>query len=112
MAEDRETDLLRRSVRAHLLGLIAAAVLPVWLFAAYLFVAYALHEQSRIEQEALWIARQVSLVVDGELVNLKTLLEGLSKSPALADDDLQAFSNEASRLVHGTDQVITLRDLG
>ncbi|RWH28471.1 MAG: PAS domain S-box protein [Mesorhizobium sp.] len=112
MGEDRETDLPRRSVRAHLLGLIAAAVLPVWLFAAYLFVAYALHEQSRIEQEALWIARQVSLVVDGELVNLKTLLEGLSKSPALANDDLQAFSNEASRLVQGTDQVITLRDLG
>ncbi|WP_245499233.1 HWE histidine kinase domain-containing protein [Mesorhizobium sp. M1A.F.Ca.ET.072.01.1.1] len=87
-------------------------MLPVWLFAAYLFVAYALHEQSRIEQEALWIARQVSLVVDGEIVNLKTLLEGLSKAPALADDDLQAFGTEASRLVQGTDQVITLRDLG
>ncbi|WP_245425863.1 HWE histidine kinase domain-containing protein [Mesorhizobium sp. WSM3862] len=87
-------------------------MLPVWLFAAYLFVAYALHERHRIEQEALWTARQISLVVDGELANIKTLLEGLSKSPALADGDLQAFGTEASRLVQGTDQVITLRDLG
>ncbi|WP_245456898.1 PAS domain-containing protein [Mesorhizobium sp. M1A.F.Ca.IN.022.04.1.1] len=53
----------------------------------------------------------MSLVVDGELANIKTLLEGLSKSPALANDDLQAFGTEASRLVHGTDQVVTLRDL-
>ncbi|WP_245429285.1 HWE histidine kinase domain-containing protein [Mesorhizobium sp. WSM3860] len=86
-------------------------MLPVWLFAAYLFVTYAVHERSRIEQEALWTARQVSLVVDGELANLKTLLDGLARSPALANGDLQAFGIEANRLVEGTDQVITLRAL-
>lgn len=101
----------RRSARAHLLGLIAAAVLPVWLFAAYLLVTYALHERSRIGQEALWTARQVSLVVEGELSNLKTVLDGLSRSPALANGDLLAFGAEARRLVQGTDEVITLRNL-
>jgi hypothetical protein len=86
-------------------------VLPVWLFAAYLLVTYALHERSRIEQEALWTARQVSLVVEGELSNLKTVLDGLSRSPALANGDLLAFGAEARRLVQATDEVITLRNL-
>ncbi|BCM20946.1 sensor histidine kinase [Mesorhizobium sp. J8] len=86
-------------------------MLPVWLFAAYLLVTYALHESSRIEQEALRIARQVSLVVDGELSNLKTVLDGLSRSPALASGDLLAFARDARRIVQATDEVITLRNL-
>jgi hypothetical protein len=48
-----------RSVRLHLLGLIAAAIVPVWLFAAYLLVQFALHERDRFEQEAVQTARQV-----------------------------------------------------
>lgn len=100
----------RRSARAHLLRLIAAAVLPVWLFAAYLLVQYALHEQSRFEQDALRTARQVSLVIEAELVNLETVLDGLAKSAALADGDLKAFQDEARRLVQGTDERISLRD--
>ena len=101
----------RRSARAHLLGLIAVAVLPVWLFAAYLLVEYALHEQSRFEQDALQTARQVSLVVEAELLNLQTILDGLSKSGSLAKGDLKAFEDEARRLAQGTDKIIALRDL-
>ncbi|MBB6411512.1 hypothetical protein HNQ71_004200 [Mesorhizobium sangaii] len=102
----------RRSARSHLLGLIAAAVIPVWLFAAYLLVQYAVHERSRFEQDARQTARQVSLVVEGELANLQTTLNGLSKSPALANGDLSAFRGEALSLVEGTDRIIVLRDLG
>ncbi|WP_246804639.1 sensor histidine kinase [Mesorhizobium mediterraneum] len=104
--------LPRRSARSHLLGLIAAAVIPFWLFAAYLLVQYAVHERSRFEQEARQTARQVSLVVEGELANLQTTLNGLSKSPALANGDLEAFRGEALSLVEGTDRIIVLRDLG
>lgn len=102
----------RRSARSHLLGLIAAAVIPVWLFAAYLLVQYAVHERSRFEQDARQTARQVSLVVEGELANLQTTLNGLSKSPALANGDLETFRGEALSLVEGTDRIIVLRDLG
>jgi two-component sensor histidine kinase len=104
--------LPRRSARSHLLGLIAAAVIPVWLFAAYLLVQYAVHERSRFEQDARQTARQVSLVVDGELANLQTTLNGLSKSAALANGDLEAFRGEVLRVVQGTDRTIVLRDLG
>ncbi|MGX9147987.1 sensor histidine kinase [Mesorhizobium sp. 128a] len=100
----------RRSARAHLLGLIAAAVLPVWLFAAYLLVEYALHEQRRFEQDALQTARQVSLVVEAELVNLQTIIDGLSKSAAIANGDLKAFHDQASRLVQSTSAIVSLRD--
>ncbi|UVK41657.1 PAS domain-containing protein [Mesorhizobium sp. AR10] len=102
----------RRSARSHLLGLIAAAVIPVWLFAAYLLVQYAVHERSRFEQDARQTARQVSLVVEGELANLQTTLNGLSKSPGLANGDLEAFRGEALSLVEGTDRIIVLRDSG
>ncbi|MBZ9673730.1 PAS domain-containing protein [Mesorhizobium sp. ES1-3] len=108
----RDMDLPRRSVRSHLLGLIAAAVIPVWLFAGYLLGQYALHERHRFEQDAVQTARQVSLVVEGELANLQTILDGLSKSAALANGDLQAFHHEALDLVQGTDRIIVLRDLG
>ena len=107
-----EQHLPRRSARSHLLGLIAAAVIPVWLFAAYQLVQYAVHERSRFEQDARQTARQVSLVVEGELANLQTTLNGLSKSPALSNGDLEAFRGEALSLVEGTDRIIVLRDLG
>lgn len=73
--------MLRRSARARLLGLIAAAVLPGWLFAAYLLLQYTVQQQSRFEQDALRTARQVSLVVDEELANLQTILEVSQNRP-------------------------------
>jgi two-component sensor histidine kinase/PAS domain-containing protein len=100
---------LRLTARQHLLVLIAAAVVPVWLFAAYLLVQYAFNERARYEREALQVARQVSLVVEGELNSLLTVLQGLAKSTALVEGDLAALHVEAGRLVQGTDRVILLR---
>ena len=102
----------RQSARLHLLVIIAAALLPVWLFAAWLLSQYAFHERDRFEREAVQVARQVSLVVRGELANLVTLLEGLAKSRALAALDFAALHAEASRLAEGTDRIILLRDFG
>lgn len=112
LACDREgSDLPRVGVRLHLLGLIAAALVPVWLFAAYLLAQYAFNERGRFEREALQVAQQVSLVVDAELVSLRSVLDGLSKSEALTRGDLRALHAEALRLVQGRDRIILLRDL-
>ena len=102
----------RLSARLYLLGLITAAVVPVWLFAAYLLGQYALHERSRFESDALQVARQTSLVVEGEITNLATVVEGLAKSSPMAGGDLKTLHEEASRLVQGTQRIIFLRDLG
>lgn len=104
--------LPRLSARLYLLSLITAAVVPVWLFAAYLLAQYALNERSRFEGEALQVARQISLVVEGEITNLATVVEGLSKSSSMSGGDLMTLHKEATRLVLGTDRVILLRDLG
>ncbi|RVD49295.1 MAG: hypothetical protein EOS30_24900 [Mesorhizobium sp.] len=39
------------------------------------------------------MARQVSLVIEAELVNLQTILDGLSKSATLANGNLKAHDN-------------------
>lgn len=103
-------ELRRLSARLHLLGLIAAAVVPVWLFAAYLLAQYAFQERSRFERVAVQVARQTSLVVEGELANLLTVIEGLSKSSAIAAGDFKALQDEASHLVAGSDRIILLRE--
>jgi hypothetical protein len=105
-------NLPRLSARLHLLGLITAAVVPVWLFAAYLLAQYAFNERARFDSEALQVARQISLVVEGELTNLATVVDGLSKSSPLAAGDLRSLHEEAARLVRGTGRIIYLRDLG
>ncbi|MDX8449929.1 sensor histidine kinase [Mesorhizobium captivum] len=75
-----------------------------------MLIQYALHERSRFEQDAQQTARQVSLVVEGELNNLQTIVDGLSKSTALAAGDLQAFRTEALSRAQGSDRIILLRD--
>ena len=100
----------RLSARLHLLGLISAAVIPVWLFAAFLLAQYALNERDRFEREALQVARQTSLVVEGELSNLTTVLEGLAKSASLASGDLSTFHAGVRRLLEGTGRIVELSD--
>jgi two-component sensor histidine kinase len=109
----RETSKQRRfSTQTYLFGLVAAAVIPVLAFAAFLLIRYAVTERARFESDAAQIARQVALVVDGELEGLVALLTGLATSSALAINDLAQFHVEANRLVDGRDEIVVLRDLG
>lgn len=101
----------RLSARRRLLGLIAAVLVPVWLFAAFLLFQYSVTERHRFEREAQQVARQVSLVVEGELTNLLTVVRGLSKSGELEKGDLAGLHARAVRLVQGSDRVILLRDI-
>ncbi len=73
--------MIRLPARFHVLGLIAAVVTPVWLFAAYLRTQYALGERTRFESDARDTAKQVALVVEGELARLLTIIKGLSSLP-------------------------------
>ena len=102
----------RVSTQIYLLGLVAAAVIPVLAFATFLLTRYAVTERARFESDAVQIARQVALVVDGELSELVALLTGLATSSALAANDLAQFHVEANRLVNGRDEIVLLRDLG
>ncbi|HEX2255705.1 MAG TPA: sensor histidine kinase [Afifellaceae bacterium] len=99
------------STRLYLLLLVAGVVVPLLAFAAYLMTSYAANEQARFEREAARLARQVALVVDGELARFVAKLQGLAASSALARGDLAEFHAEATRLVEGRDELIVLREL-
>ena len=94
------------------MGLIAAAVIPVWLFAAYLLISFARSEQSDYREQAILLARQSADSLEGELRAALIRLDGLARSSAMADGRLEQIHAEARRLVEGTSQIILLRDFG
>lgn len=100
------------STRSFLLCLVAAVVVPLLVFAAFLLHRFAASERTRFEDEATRLARHVSLVIDGELGSLRARLEGLASSSALAEGDLERFYGEAKRLVGERDMIVLLRDPG
>ncbi|HEX8167631.1 MAG TPA: HWE histidine kinase domain-containing protein [Beijerinckiaceae bacterium] len=103
--------LPRISTQLYLLALVAAVVVPLLAFGAFLLTRYAATERARFERDASQIARQVALVLDGELAGLAALLKGLSVSSALEGGDLAQLHVEARRLVDGRDELVVLRDL-
>ena len=102
----------RLSTQKYLFALVAAVVIPLLAFTAFLLFRYAATERARFEHDAVEIASQIALIIDGELQAMVALLRGLAASSALATDDLARFHAEATRLVEGQDQVIVLRDMG
>ena len=100
------------STRLYLFALVTAVLVPLLAFAALLATRYSASERTRFETEALEIAHQVALVVDAQLAMLAAMLQALSTSTALTDNDLAAFHAEAVRLVAGRDAIIVLRELG
>jgi signal transduction histidine kinase len=102
----------RFSVRTLLLSLIAAVVVPILAFSALLLSQHVASERERLAEEAATLARQVSLLLDGEVGKMVALLRGLASSSALRRGDLRQFHEEATRLVSGEDQLIVLRDFG
>jgi two-component sensor histidine kinase len=102
----------RISTQRYLLGLVAAILIPLLAFSAFLLIRYSVTERARYEREAARIARNVALVIDGELTGFVALLRGLATSSALARGDFAQFHEELTRLVAGRDEIIVLRDLG
>ncbi len=101
----------RLSTQLYLFCLVAAVVVPLLAFAGYLLMRFAANERARYEQEASQIARQIALVIDGELEGLVALLQGLATSAALARDDYAEFHDEARRLIEGSNNTVLLRGL-
>jgi two-component sensor histidine kinase len=102
----------RYSTRFHLVGLVAAVVVPLMAFAALVVFQYARAEQARVEQEAVRIAGQTGLLVEADLRQLIATLEGLASSSALAADNIEQFHAEARLLTDGREETIILRDPG
>ena len=84
--------------------------MPVWLFAAFVLVSFALSQQQTYRDQSIDLARQSAAVVDGELRDMLVRIDGLARSVAFEEGDMAQAHAEARRLVARTDQTISLRD--
>jgi two-component sensor histidine kinase len=100
------------STQRYLFALVAAVVIPLLAFASFMLVWYVAGERARTEREALQTARQVALLVDGQLERFASLLYGLAASSSLLLGNLEQFHAEARRLTEGGGLVIVLREIG
>ena len=84
--------------------------MPVWLFAAYVLVSFALSQQRTYRDYSIDLARQSANVVDGELRDMLARIDDLAQSAVFEEGDLAKVHAEARRLVGGTERIIFLRD--
>lgn len=89
--------LTRNSFDAALLGLIAAAALPVVAYAAMVIVLFSDALERNAEGRLTGVAAMVGRALDQKLLNELRLLETLATSPKLARRDFAGFHEQASR---------------
>lgn len=99
----------RVPTQAIILALVAVLVIPGMLFAGFLLMRYADSERARYELEGIGVARAAATAIDRHLEGLQTTLQTLSLSIALANDDLEAFYQQALRLKSFSDVDVVLR---
>ncbi len=87
------------SVRAHLVALVLAALLPVILFSGLVVVLLAKQQQANVERGLRETCRALALAVDEHVRSVVASLETLATSALLDRGDLRAFHRRASRTV-------------
>lgn len=97
-------------VKAYLLGFALAVALPIIGFAGFLLVYYSAAEQANFERSAARSARQITRLLDGEMLALVKGLRGLAASSNLTAGNVAEFYREASRYAGDSGQLIVLRD--
>src|SRR5215831_660362 len=85
------------TIRARLIAVVLALVVPLNVVVIVVIwrLASAVNETQRTS--LLYSARSIAAAVDAELGKYIALAQALSRSPALLDDNLDAFDAEARR---------------
>ncbi len=94
------------------LGIFAVALLlPILTFATFVFWQIAISERAQIEREAEIASRNLALMVDGEVLQLRSALQVLSTSVNLRNGDLAAFDRQARDIIarSESDYAVVLR---
>jgi PAS domain S-box-containing protein len=85
---------LRLRIRTYLLLLVLGSAMPFVALSAILAIRAAGAQDKQFGQDVVSVARALSLAVDSSIAPLQSALEALSRSPALARADLDAFHAE------------------
>ncbi|MCW7536694.1 ATP-binding protein [Aquabacterium sp. A7-Y] len=100
------------TIRARLVLLVLAAMIPTVLAAVAAILAFYAEEKQAFSARVLETTRAVSLVVDRELARREAIVRTLSESPTLTKNDLEGFYHYARRVAPTNDSAIILSDLG
>jgi two-component sensor histidine kinase len=87
------------SVKGRLIALIAATVVPMVGFSALLATRYAESERRAIETRRLDVAKNLTVLIDGEVSAIEAVLAGLAKTPDLLRGDIGGFRAYAETLI-------------
>jgi hypothetical protein len=90
---------LRLSLRARLLLLVVASVMPLLAFSLGSQYLQYREAAAATGQQTLELARSISLVVEQELQTRMVALEVLALSPTLHGDDIRAFRAQAQAVI-------------
>ena len=89
------------SIRANLVWLVAACMLPVVLAASALLYFHYDRERSELTHESAAKIRALSYTLDREILGIQTVLIALASSPHLMTGNLVAFDLQARDVVRG-----------
>jgi len=88
-------------IRAHVLWLVTAAVLPVMIFSAVMTVVFWRQQRTLFEDRFLERVRAVSIALDRDHEASIAALRGLAESWSLAGGDLERFRAMAEQTLKG-----------
>jgi signal transduction histidine kinase/ActR/RegA family two-component response regulator len=88
-------------IRAHVIWLVAAAVLPVMIFSMIMTVVFWRQQRAAFEDRFLERVRAVSIALDREHEASISALRGLAESSSLASGDFEHFRGRAGQSLRG-----------
>jgi signal transduction histidine kinase len=88
-------------IRAHVIWLVAAAVLPVMIFSMIMTAVFWRQQRAAYEDRFLERVRAVSIALDREHEASIAALRGLAESSTLAAGDLERFHGRAEQALRG-----------
>ncbi|MBP2312585.1 response regulator [Azospirillum soli] len=91
------------SLRAGLVLLVMAALLPVLAFAGWTVIRMAEAQRATIERSGQDLARTMAVAIDRELTSMVTALQVLTNSHHIATDDFAAFHRQATNVLRDKD---------
>ena len=86
-------------LRAHLIALVLAVLLPMIAFSALAIVMLDRYQRTNTERAAVELARALMTAVDEALRSTITTLEALVTVRSLEEEDLRAFDREVRRVL-------------
>jgi signal transduction histidine kinase/CheY-like chemotaxis protein len=85
-----------KTLRARLIALVVAALIPVLVFVSVLVTTMAARERATVERGLRETTRALAQTLDGQLARYIDALQSLGSSPALDAGDFRAFYTQAA----------------